>query len=206
MNKDRNENRADWAFNIDIDQIRSADQAAQDMLAELPEPSDIAEPDPEPAAFMRTPRERLPEEIAAEKAQLPEPIDEPEDYDEPAGETVVIPVQAPVQPQNRPVRRTPPAGYEPTRTTNAVRPQQRPPQQRPPQQRAAQRPAPTQQPVKPMTPAQQRKQAKADKKRAKRLARVERSRQRPKFRFAPVLAALLAITNVMTLVSHYSAE
>lgn len=39
----------------------------------------------------------------------------------------------------------------------------------------------------------------AQRKREKRLARVERSRQRPKFRLAPVLASLLAITNVVTL-------
>ena len=48
-----------------------------------------------------------------------------------------------------------------------------------------------------LTPAQQRRMQRAQRKREKRLARVERSRQRPKFRLAPVLASLLAITNVV---------
>lgn len=59
--------------------------------------------------------------------------------------------------------------------------------------------ASAQPPKKPLTPRQQKKAAKEERRRQKRLARVERSRQRPKFRFAPVLASLLAITNVLTL-------
>ncbi len=172
MNHQNKQNDSDWDFEIDLDSIR------QDAAAEQ--------------AARRDEADELLRQLDLSASE--EPDTETDEH------TVVVPAQSagtteatqvfsePASHSYRPAPRTVAAssassvsGQQKSGGSGSKSP-------------SGKKPAP-----KPLTPAQKRKAAKQERRRQKRLARVERSRQRPKFRFAPVLASLLAITNVLTL-------
>ncbi len=209
MRNQNKHNDSDWEFNIDLDSIR--EQAAQeeaasrsaadqlidqlDRLSAPPAEESLPEETREPA---ESPDEQPPADPPAEpslpkqKPQPPRPA--PKAGPDTAEQTITIPTQPSSPPPRRTEQSKTQVFSEPA--AHSYRPSPRTVAASSASSGASKAKAPAQ---KANTPRQQRKLDKAQRRRQKRLDRVERSRQRPKFRFAPVLASLLAITNVLTL-------
>ncbi len=202
----KNTSTGEWEFEIDIDSIRSQAQqedSADSLIAELdrmarreiPDDLDLSAPEEPAPAFQETTRV-----IPAAGAAAPDgdfsgsDEDTAQTEDITTEQTVVIPAASSSARSSRTVPGN--AGTHPVANTRSASSAAR-------VSRTAPQPAgsPPKAPASKasLTPAQQRRMKHAQQKREKRLARVERSRQRPKFRLAPVLASLLAITNVVTL-------
>lgn len=192
MPKEINDPSGEWDFNIDLDSIRAEADAEKKQqedekglmveLDALTQELNSVPDDLEPSGYEDSEATRI---LSSVPSPSGDPL--PEDTSE---QTVVIPAaprkstSAPRGSSNVGTRRAS-SGNPPRRPASPARPSAG-------SGNGGQLP-----PVK--IPPADKRTLRAQKKREKRLARVERSRQRPKFRLAPVLASLLAITNVVTL-------
>lgn len=163
----------EWEFNIDVEGIR-ADAAKEEQQNNEAADQLLAQLDEMTGAEDEESVETS--SPSSSDASADSPSDEPVEEEEPAP-------QAP-QPQTR-------------AASSAIPPQ--PP--RPPVSQGYSIPdnQPPQRPQRTMTPSQRRKAEKARIKREKRLAKVERNRQKNRIRLSTVLAPILAITNVITI-------
>ena len=215
MDNQNKHNGSDWEFNIDLDSIREetareeeASRAAADqLLGQLDRMSAGAE---QPEDIRDIPAMDESEDDGDMKINpAPTPAAPPQPKKTVKPDTTEQTITIPSQPSSAP-RRAPSTGRTQVFSEPAAGSPRRPSARTVPASSASSvsgsktgngknAKSAAKQPQKNLTPRQQRKAAKEQRRRQKRLARVERSRQRPKFRFAPVLASLLAITNVLTL-------
>ena len=208
LEQDKKNNSGEWEFHIDIDSIRAQEQQEQDaadsLIAQLDQMAKQDEPDDlDPGSMPETPssKEDDPAEAGDQTLVMPAASDKKQPEASSAAEdvtseqTIVIPTASQTTRRSNPSA----AGTRVTSTRAASSAGKSSAGRSTSGSGTKQTGSSSAAPKSTLTPAQERRMKRAQRKREKRLARVERSRQRPKFRLAPVLASLLAITNVITL-------